>query len=298
MKQKSSKLLRRRITKAEMREILYHRRYVLPNAVTVSNMFCGFLSIVYAARAGAAASLDESANFFLKAAWAIIVAIIFDGFDGRVARRFNATSKFGLEFDSLSDLISFGVAPAVLMYQWCFRAMADEIGVLVCFVFCLGAACRLARFNVTETNLKAFEGMPSPAAAGIVASIVCVFYKLQPNTIWHLFGFAGVMILVGYLMVSHLEYFSIKQLRMNRRSVFLLLVVGFLIAMLWYAPGISAMVVFVGYALSAMIIPLIKSGIEASKAKSEMVPEETDEKTEKKEDTPYKLNDEELFPRQ
>src|SRR4051812_49244437 len=115
-------MTRVKLTPVDFKHRLYRRRYLLPNAVTVGNMFCGFLAMVYA-----------NAGHFEKAFAAVFFAILLDGLDGRVARRFNATSKFGVEFDSFSDLVSFGIAPAIMMYCWCFRAHADEFGVVVCF---------------------------------------------------------------------------------------------------------------------------------------------------------------------
>ncbi|MGI6524752.1 MAG: CDP-diacylglycerol--serine O-phosphatidyltransferase [Bdellovibrionota bacterium] len=259
-RRKNKKVLKSRLARSEMREMLYHGRYVLPNAVTVGNMFFGFLAIIYA-----------TSGRFDKATLAIIAAIIFDGFDGRVARRFNATSRFGLEFDSLADLVSFGVAPAILMYQWCFQKMADEFGVLVCFIYCVGAASRLARFNVTETNLRAFEGLPSPAAAGIVAAVVFATPGFIPDARWHVMACATLMVLVGYLMVSRIEYFSIKQLKVRQMPTFVLLAVAAVIGVIWYEPRILALIIFGGYCLSGLVGVLFKA-VATRKVKKEVVP--------------------------
>ena len=108
-------------SKTQMIDRLGRSKYLVPNAVTLANMFCGYLCIIYA-----------FTDRFHKAFIAILIAIVLDGLDGRVARGLKATSKFGTEFDSFSDFISFGVAPALLMYNWCFRTTADEFGVVVC----------------------------------------------------------------------------------------------------------------------------------------------------------------------
>jgi len=241
---------RNRFSKSEMREMLYHRRFVLPNAVTMGNMFAGFLGIIYA-----------SSGRFVNACWAIVAAIILDGFDGRVARRFNATSKFGLEFDSMSDLVSFGVAPAILMYHWGFKSLADEFGVLVCFIYCICAASRLARFNVTETNLKSFEGLPSPAGAGIIVAFIWSFINFEVSIdyleLW-IALFSLITAGTGFLMVSHIEYPSIKRLKMQNAPMRSLLVIGALIAGIWYVPRTISVIIFIGYGLSAFVAMWIK----------------------------------------
>ena len=149
-----------KLTRLELKQRIYRRRYLVPNAVTLANLFCGFLAIIYA-----------SSFRFEKAVIAIVLAILLDGLDGRVARRLNATSKFGLEFDSFSDLVSFGVAPAMLIYHWAFQQQADEWGVFVTFVYAICAASRLARFNIAPENLKGFTGLPTPGAAAVVAAL-------------------------------------------------------------------------------------------------------------------------------
>ena len=144
-----------------LKERWYRRRFLVPNAVTLANMFCGFLAIVYA-----------SNGRYEKAALAIGIAILLDGLDGRVARKLNATSPFGVEFDSFSDLISFGLAPAILIYFWAFASGANEFGVIVTFPYCVAAATRLARFNISPPNLKSFVGLPTPGAAALAAAVV------------------------------------------------------------------------------------------------------------------------------
>lgn len=223
-----------------LRGRLYRKRYIVPNAVTVGSMFCGFLSIIY-----------SSSERFDKACIAIALAILLDGLDGRVARRLNATSKFGVEFDSLSDLISFGVAPAILAYNWCFKLQmqADEFGVLVSFIYVICAASRLARFNISDSNLKSFTGLPSPAAAGMVAALVNCCLVL-PTGGWIVAGVSVVMLGLGYLMVSKIEFFSIKQLHFKAIPLKVRLGVAALIALLWYSPKVGLVTFLMLYVFS------------------------------------------------
>ena len=228
-----------KISKVEVKERLYRRRYFLPNAVTVGNMFCGFLSIVYA-----------TSGRFEKAGFAILFAILLDGLDGRVARRFNACSRFGLEFDSLSDLISFGVAPAILMYQWCFRLGADEFGVVVSFVYCVCAASRLARFNVTDTGLHAFEGLPSPGAAGMIAAVTYTAPEIAHNDPWLTALCAAVTLLTGYLMVCHIEFRSVKTIKIGNMHLIAQVISAAAIVTIWYKPGLGFVALAGFYCLS------------------------------------------------
>lgn len=226
-----------KISRAGIGQKLYKRRFLVPNAVTLANMFCGFLTIIYA-----------SSGRFDKAAIAIGFAILLDGLDGRVARRLNATSKFGVEFDSFSDLVSFGIGPAILMYNWCFRAQADEIGVLITFVYALCAASRLARFNISDPNPKGFTGMPTPGAAGMVAAVVNIMPTAVPDRQLALFG-AALMLVLAYLMVSKIGFFKLK---LHRSGFNLLgtLVLGALIALIWYNNKVGFLVLASGYCVS------------------------------------------------
>lgn len=239
--------MERKISRLEVKERLYRRRYFLPNAVTVGNMFCGFLSIIYA-----------TSGRFEKASFAILFAILLDGLDGRVARRLNATSKFGLEFDSLSDLISFGVAPAILLYQWCFQQGADEFGVVVSFVYCVCAASRLARFNVTDTKLHAFEGLPSPGAAGMMAALAYTAPEAAHNDPWLIAVGAGVTLLTGYLMVSRIEFRSIKQLRIENMHVVARILSALTIVLIWYKPKLGFVALAGCYCLSGPVAEMLR----------------------------------------
>jgi CDP-diacylglycerol--serine O-phosphatidyltransferase len=201
-------------------------------------MFCGFLAIMYSAT-----------NRYEKAALAIGIAILLDGLDGRVARRLNATSKFGLEFDSFSDLISFGVAPAILMYHWAFYAKADEFGVAVTFVYVICAASRLARFNISAENLTTFVGLPTPGAAGFVASLVNFAPRVQAT---FMLGLLGTIVMVGlaYLMVSRIEFFSVKRLKVSGMRLLARVSLGAMMALIWYNSGFGFLMLTSLYVLS------------------------------------------------
>ena len=259
--------MKRPIKKEELIQRLYKRRFILPNAVTVGNMFCGFLTIVYA-----------TSGRFDKAIVAIALGILLDGFDGKVARKLNATSKFGMEFDSLSDVISFGVAPAVLIYNWCFRVSADEFGVLVTFIYLMGTASRLARFNVAVPDLKHFTGLPSPAAAGAVAALV----YLDPfpgGGLWMTSLGAATMLLLSYLMVSRIPYTSIKVIQMHHMPLRGRLAIGLMIALIWYRSQWGFFLLAAGYAASGPLMLLWKRGkpvAEAAAIADEQKPEVED----------------------
>ena len=239
-------LEQKKLIRLALKERLYRRRFILPNAVTLGNMFCGFLACIYAA-----------ASLFDKAVIAVLVAIVLDGLDGRVARKFNATSKFGLELDSFSDLVSFGVAPALIVYHWCFEHLANEFGVAATFIYCLCAASRLARFNISAENLKSFTGLPTPGAAVMVISVVGFSPLVTPS--YRLVAVGTVLMLVlGYLMVSKIEFFSIKLLRMSTLGIFGRMFIGALIALCWYSLPTALLVLSSVYVLSGPISSMRK----------------------------------------
>lgn len=247
-------LKKRRKERLALREALYRRRFLVPNAVTLANMFCGFLAIIYAA-----------SYRFEKAAFAIGFAILLDGLDGRVARRLNATSKFGIEFDSFSDLVSFGVAPAMLVYHWAFKVTADEFGVFACFVFALCAASRLARFNISIENLKKFEGMPTPGAAGFVAAVVN-FMPRPENGIWLVVMATIMVLLLAFLMVSRIEFFSVKALRFSRMRFLGRILLGSLIALIWYNPPVGFLCLASIYCFSGPLKEIQKRSSKVDKS--------------------------------
>lgn len=203
--------------------------YILPNLFTTAALFAGFFAIVQAMN-----------NRFEYAVIGIFVAMVMDGLDGRVARLTRTQSAFGAEYDSLSDMVSFGVAPALVMYEWSLKGL-DKLGWIAAFIYCAGAALRLARFN---TNLEVvdkryFQGLPSPAAAALVSGLVWV---LQDNAFsgndarWYAFV---LTIFAGLTMVSNIPYYSGKEINL-RRSVPFVVVLAFVLAFALsasYPPG-------------------------------------------------------------
>jgi CDP-diacylglycerol--serine O-phosphatidyltransferase len=184
--------------------------YILPNLFTTGNLFCGFWAII---------SVFQERFFY--AAIAILLAAIFDLLDGKIARLSGATSKFGVQYDSLADLISFGIAPALLAFTWALRPYG-RFGWLAAFLFVACGALRLARFNVQSSSgeVKFFKGLPIPAAAMMIALTILLYLRLI-ETGWVKDIVILVMIYVlAFLMVSNIRYFSFKELELSRRKPF------------------------------------------------------------------------------
>ena len=200
----------------EKRENLRKGVYILPNLITSCSMFAGFYVII--------ASTDGN---FVRAAWFIFLSAILDGLDGKVARMTGTTSKFGVELDSLADVIAFGVAPGVLMYTWALKPFG-KLGWLAAFLYVVCGALRLARFNVQVSTVesKRFIGMPIPAAACIVATCVLLFYELGGTGPIKMFSVVLLVFLLAFLMISNFEYFSFKDPDLFKRQPFMMLVLA------------------------------------------------------------------------
>jgi CDP-diacylglycerol--serine O-phosphatidyltransferase len=217
--------------------------YLIPNIVTTLNMASGFYSIV------AAIHLD-----FVTAAWAIIVAGVFDMMDGRIARMAKATSEFGVQYDSLSDLVSFGLAPAILMYQWSLEPFG-RLGWMGAFLYAACGALRLARFNVTCSKLPKgyFQGLASPIAAGAVATLVIFTSTLG----WIATKQIGVLILaftLAGLMISTIPFPSFKELNWRSRASFGYLAVGVLVMILIAVhPEITLFLMILTYLVASLL---------------------------------------------
>ena len=182
--------------------------YILPNLFTASSIFVGVISIV-----------EASKGHFILASWLVLLALVFDGLDGRVARMTNTTSQFGVEFDSLADIISFGIAPAMLLYFFIGHEYG-RFGILVSALYVIFGAIRLARFNIStaKTDPNVFIGLPIPTAAVFVSMWVLLFYKytLENYSIILLFLALGIAL----LMVSNFRYPSFKKIELDRPMVF------------------------------------------------------------------------------
>ncbi|MBI5849026.1 MAG: CDP-diacylglycerol--serine O-phosphatidyltransferase [Nitrospirae bacterium] len=208
--------------------------YLLPNTLTLCGMFCGFYAIMSA--------INDN---FLYAAWAILLANIFDGLDGWIARMTNTTTRFGVELDSLSDLVAFGVAPSVMMYKWALMSYG-RLGWAAAFLFVACGALRLARFNVQTGNpgSKAFKGMPIPGAASILSSVIIFYYV-------HWDGIPGkhviyllLTIFLALLMVSTLRYHGIKEVDFKEKKPFWMLIVFVMILFVMLIHPSTAIFVF------------------------------------------------------
>ncbi|MDH4319581.1 MAG: CDP-diacylglycerol--serine O-phosphatidyltransferase [Desulfobulbaceae bacterium] len=221
--------------------------YILPCMLTCASLFCGFYSIV--------ASINHD---FFAAAVAILVAGIFDGLDGRVARMTGSTSKFGMELDSLCDLVSFGVAPALLVYQWALLPFA-RYGWLAAFLYVATTALRLARFNTHISANHDFIGLPCPAAAGMIATSVMFFDKFIgiSGPVEHM-PLLFLVYFLSYLMVSTHRYRSFKQPDTMKKAKSFQVVVGMLllIALLASEPPVTLFTVTLLYVLSGPLMAL------------------------------------------
>lgn len=217
--------------------------YLLPSIFTSLSLFCGFYSIT--------ASIRGS---MVHAGWAIVFAGIFDGIDGRIARLTGTTSKFGKQYDSLVDVISFGVAPAILVYTWSLQPYG-RWGWLVTFLYIICTALRLARFNMQSESIenKYFQGLPSPASAGMIATTVIIFNSLGIPGIRNI-TIPLITCLLAMLMVSNIKYYTLKDLNVRKRRPFNALVAFvFLLILFLGEPEIFLFVVGVIYTVSGPV---------------------------------------------
>jgi CDP-diacylglycerol--serine O-phosphatidyltransferase len=222
--------------------------YLLPNLLTTGALFAGFYAII----AGMGGD-------FSSACAAIVVAMFFDGMDGRVARLTNTQSAFGAEFDSLSDMVAFGVAPALICFSWALSGLG-KIGWTVAFVYVACAALRLARFNVQRavTDKRFFVGLASPSAAGLVVFMVWAFssYEVEVTRLMSIMA-ALVTGLAGVLMVINVRYYSFKELDFkNPVPFFLTLVIVFVIVVVSWHPPTMLFLMAVSYALSGPLMAI------------------------------------------
>lgn len=238
------------------REGLKKGIYLLPNLFTTAALFCGYYAIISAMN-----------GLYEQAAIAIFIAMVLDGLDGRVARMTNTSSAFGAEFDSLSDMASFGIAPSLVIYQWSLSSLSSDgvmwgkIGWLVAFVYTASAAIRLARFNtqIGSSDKRFFQGLASPAAAAVIMGLVWVCER---------FGLSGesmaypALILTlasGLFMVSRFSYYSFKDLDLRKKVPFMsLLAMVIVIVFLSIDPPTILFLIFLLYMLHGPLLSLFR----------------------------------------
>jgi len=239
--------------------------YILPNLFTTGNLFCGFWAII---------SVFQERFFY--AAIAILLAAVFDVLDGKVARLSGATSKFGIQYDSLADLVSFGIAPALLAFSWALREYG-KFGWLAAFLFVACGALRLARFNVQTSSgeVKYFKGLPIPAAASMIALTILLYHRLI-ETGWVKDIVILVMIYVlAFLMVSTIRYLSFKELNLAKRkpfSIFIFVVLTMIVIVMEPTIVLFGFVLF--YIFSGPANMLLAWQKKKALKKMEPVPEE------------------------
>jgi CDP-diacylglycerol---serine O-phosphatidyltransferase len=225
--------------------------YLLPNLFTTAALFGGFYAIVQA----------MSGNYE-QSAIAIFIAMVMDGLDGRVARMTNTQSAFGAEYDSLSDMVSFGVAPALVMYVWALKPM-HKLGWIAAFIYCACAALRLARFNtkLDESDKRYFQGLPSPAAAALLAGLIWVSYDngIAGDAVffsWLKMKWVSwvVTLFAGFTMVSDLKFYSGKDINLKSSvpfMVILLIVLAFVL--ISYSPAEVLFIIAFSYGISGYV---------------------------------------------
>jgi len=229
-------------------EPLQRRRrgiYLLPNAFTAAALFCGFYATVMA-----------MSGRYDSAATAIFAAMVLDSLDGRVARMTNTQSEFGAQFDSLADMVSFGAAPALIIYEWSLRGLG-KLGWFAAFVYCAGAALRLARFNtnVGVIDKRYFQGLPSPSAAALVAGFVWIMTDAGvqgAHVAWFSFG---ITLYAGLTMVTNVPFYSFKDVSLRRSVPFIsIFLIALLIGLIAYQPPLVLFALFVAYGLSGYVL--------------------------------------------
>ncbi|HLW79393.1 MAG TPA: CDP-diacylglycerol--serine O-phosphatidyltransferase [Terriglobia bacterium] len=249
--------------------------YVLPSLFTVGTLVCGYyaiLSTLHGAQIMVAGTVSNLALLaFDNAAKAIGYAVLFDGLDGRIARLTNSTSDFGREFDSLADVVTFGIAPAFLAFAWGVRPVEEVVGShlvqhlrdagwVLTFAFVICGAARLARFNIQTTrpagDRRYFVGLPIPAGAGVVAAVVH-WAKYPVNDWGYAVAWLGIVALLAFLMVSRVRYYSFKALDLRRpRSYMLIVLIGLVIYLIVEFSEPVLLTIAVTYALSGPIARL------------------------------------------
>ncbi|RZJ84476.1 MAG: CDP-diacylglycerol--serine O-phosphatidyltransferase [Massilia sp.] len=221
--------------------------YLLPNAFTTGALFCGFYAIVMAMN-----------QRFEHACWAVFIAMILDGLDGRIARLTNTQSEFGAQYDSLSDMVSFGAAPALVIYEWSLRGLG-KLGWIAAFIYCAGAALRLARFNtnIEVVDKRFFQGLPSPAAAALIVGFIMMMTDPDINVSSRQVDWVswGLAVFAGLTMVSNVPFYSFKDVNFRKSVPFIVVfLIALALALLAIDPPKVLWPIFVIYGLSGYAV--------------------------------------------
>jgi len=224
--------------------------YILPNLFTLAALFGGFYAIVMAMN-----------GRFEQAAIGIFLAMVLDSLDGRVARLTNTTSAFGEQMDSLSDMVSFGAAPALIIYEWALKGLG-KLGWIAAFVYCSGAALRLARFNtnIGVVDKRFFQGLPSPAAAAVVTGLIWVmddagFKDIPRDWPWLAWTAFGLTLYAGLTMVTNVPFYSFKDVSFKRTVPFIVIVaIALAFAVITLHPPLVLFGLFVVYGVSGYVV--------------------------------------------
>lgn len=230
--------------KIDMSESMRKGIYILPNLFTTGSLFAGFYGMV----------ATMNSDYKTAAIW-ILVSSIFDGLDGKVARLTGTSSKFGVEYDSLADLVAFGVAPGLLMYKWALQPFG-RLGWLAAFLFVVCGALRLARFNVQVNTVesKRFVGLPIPAAASMVSATVLLFSHFGWPSSYKKLAILVLIYLLAFLMVSNFRYYSFKDPELIKRQPFGFLVLAVLLLVVIAAePIVMLFLIFICYTISGIV---------------------------------------------
>lgn len=223
--------------------------YLLPNSFTTAALFAGFYAIVQAMNGA-----------FEQAAVAIFIAMVLDGLDGRVARLTHTQSAFGAEYDSLSDMVSFGAAPALVAYEWALKGMG-KLGWIAAFIYCAGAALRLARFNtnIGIVDKRYFQGLPSPAAAALVAGMVWVAIDNGVTGQDIRYYACALTIFAGVTMISNIPFWSGKEINLRRSVPFMVLpAIGLAYVLVAWNPAMVLFGLFLCYAASGYVVAAMR----------------------------------------
>ncbi len=267
---RSNSALARSVRTVRVNPLVSPRRrgiYLLPNLLTTASLFCGFFAIVQA--------MNQK---FEIAAISIFVAMIFDGLDGRIARMTNTQSEFGAEYDSLSDMVTFGAAPALIVYEWALKGMG-KLGWIAAFIYVASAALRLARFNtnIDVVDKRYFQGLPSPAAAGLVVGLVWILhdYEVAGRDVRWLAWIVAVY--AGLTMVSNMPFYSGKEINLRKSVPFIVMVlIALIFVAVAYDPPTMLFAAFCAYGASGYILYLWRWSRGESATLTPTTPDPTD----------------------